>query len=513
MSALPARLAALAALALAPAAAARPPLPEVPPAPSKLAPAIARMTDQVARVLSECQDSGERNPGGWDRRCPGWLRAIDRGGEAADRAIWAGLFPADPRESLWTMHEGYFATQTTTRLLDGLVARANPLSVAALVATIPAAPVEHEAPPLDPRERFRVLSGLTGHDALPFEITASYDGAALACVGEAWRRWWADHHGRPLDELRAAGYARAREALSDAGEAPTRLVMSVETCAPSELDVRFHAATQLLRSRAEGDAELVRAALRTELGSPELTAEAIWRFDALAETAGLAYAERQAAMANRRAALVARGDEEAKAEQKRIDATRQREALVSRCRAELDGLKLEEALASCEAAVALDSGDTLARATLGWVQLELGQLAEAEASAAEAGGLEPSPWTPHELAALGVAVLTLRGEVERAREVIGYLDSVDPTSEVAARQALLEGRAAPAAWVREVAPRHTCWARKGEDAARAFLARRGFVQPEAFAKAASRLAPTERAQLERWADAHCPWVAADASPR
>ncbi len=469
----------LASLLSAPAFAA-PPVPELPETPAGLQKKVAAMRKQVAKVSSHCEDTGERNPGEWDERCPSWLARIKKGGEAADWAIYSEILGEGGEPNLlWT------ASNTRDSLFDGLIARGSKTSVIALVRAVHRVAESGEEGALD--HYLTVLGQITGNEPVPNRLSLPLDQGGLEKIAAGWMTWWAENGTRSVAEWRAAGLAIAKERASS-----------------ESWGERWAAAERLVE--ADGDKALARKVVTGALESAALAAEYHWRFRTLGYQVGMNQADIDAALAVRRTALIALGDEDAKEEQQQIEAKAAASRLVSQCQEAFYALRLEEGRDACAKAAELDEQNVLARIGLGWAELELGNTDAASQATDTAMELvyEGADDIYEKVNQLRAAVLTVQGEHEEALTV---LRGQTPSQEMRSRLALLEGRAAPATWVAYVAPRYFCWKGKGDEAANGYLLRRGFVKPESFTTGFATLPSERRRALEENAKGDCPWKA------
>ena len=172
------------------------------------------------------------------------------------------------------------------------------------------------------------------------------------------------------------------------------------------------------------------------------------------------------------------------------------------CRAEYKQLSLPAARAACYSAVQADPSSVDAALAYGWVLLELESTEDAYRIAySEAQRANPSKLG--EAVELMSACLVVQGNVSEAGRLLSLSDS--PTAAAERRLGLLNAVTPPPTWVRAQLWQYLCWMAKGEQAADAFLRRRGFADIALWTEAVSRLPRTAVSKAEARASKACPW--------
>jgi tetratricopeptide (TPR) repeat protein len=474
------------AFAAVPPATSLPSAPAMTEVPRALTRRVASVTKQLERVQERCEDTGERNPGQYDRRCPTWLAGIGASGEAAAFAI-AGAVLGEGDEAL----DFGTAMDTQTELFRILGASKSDAAIVALLRRL------HRNASGDEEDfaatrTLDALGALTGYDAKAYvpRWWASEDKAWDVDTATKWLTWYEAHHADGRQAWAKAGLEQAR------GWSDSKVL--AERCT---------AIRRLLQP--DGDKAAALASVAGALSDPTLAGDNVWELEALARTAGLSDEGILAAGTARRKVLIARGDEDAAEEQAALDRRAEAAALVTTCKSALVGLRTEEAQVACKKATELDDTNSEALVTLGWAQLELGQVDAAATTAITAVDLIPSYDMPNvELThayTLLAAVRTVQGQLDEAKQALQSVRDDASTPEVAARRALLRGRLPAAAWTKSIAPTYFCWKAKSTEAATEFLARRGVNSPEALRKVVAALAEDRRGSLMAESASVCPW--------
>jgi len=473
---------------LAAPALALPPAPAIPPVPENLQKAVAAAEKQVRKVAEQCEDTGERNPGEYDNRCPTWLSKLGKQGLAADYAI-VKLLLGDGAD----LPDFTEARDTESTLYGILASHGSPVSVVGLLGRLHRNAGAAEP---DPWATYVLdaLSQITGND--PYAYLPTYylneDIAWHKAAGEAWLGWWEQNQGKPPADWKAAGLTQARAVLTAEG---------------SSLKARYLAIRRL--SRADGDKALAKAAAVQLLADPAIQSEDVWTYTGIGREAGMDDAAIAAAVKTRRKALIAKGDKDAMEEEAAEQRRERSVTLTSACQEAFYDLRLEESRAACQEATTLDENNFSARLGLGWALLEIGETDKALEVASDAVDVSWNEGVDDAIDKaihLRAAALTVNGNSSDARDLIKErLDSAPRSNELRARLAMLEGRPAPRTWTTYVAPRYFCWKARSEAEANAYLLRRGFIKPESFTTGFAALSDKRRARLETSGKDHCPW--------
>lgn len=470
---------------LAGSAMALPPAPELPAMSSALAKKVQSVERQLVRVSERCQDTGERNPGEYDKRCPNWLAAISRSGDAT---LWA-VARSVLGEGETTVEFGD-AQDTLTQvysMFGGSGSAGGPdLAIRMLLRRLHRTASGVDGDPQITRVLDQ-LAELTGYDAKAYipEWYSSHEQAWEVAVAERWLTWYGAHGSKSPVEWRKAGLEQARAWLT------------------SKDALERHTAIRRLL-RADGDPAAAREAVVATLSDPDILGERLWDFVALAGKAGVTEATIADAGRARRKVLIARGDESAASEEAAVQRDEQAAALATTCHAALVAERHEDALAACSKAHELDDDHVGALVDLGWAQLELGKTDDALTTAGLAtdllNGYEAEDAQFGAAYTLLAAARTVAGQLDDAGEALDFgADSADKR----ARRRLLAGKLPSKAWVESIAARYFCWQAKGDSAADAFLSRRGVVRLASVKKALAGISAGRREALMAEAPSVC----------
>lgn len=188
--------------------------PPLPTPPAELAREIAAL-QAIARLTTDCfTQRGERVSHIADRRCPQWYARLTRGGAATVYAVGSALTPDTFRGDVGMGDDPY---TPAARLGQIMVATGAPEAAPYLLSFLARSVADEELAPGAEPAVIEALIALTGHDLVP---RGPWDGRwgdsldARRATAQAWLRWYRDHAGETPAQWRAAGEARAREALS-----------------------------------------------------------------------------------------------------------------------------------------------------------------------------------------------------------------------------------------------------------------------------------------------------------